>query len=67
MLVPVINQDRSGTQFRRKNYSPTIPVVPSHGEREGSVDKTLGQLDVTSRYGEVCNHFSEGYLGLYLT
>ncbi len=67
ILVPEVDQHRGSTQFCRKNDSPIIPVVPAHSEREGSIDKTLGQLDVASGYGEVCNHFSEGYLGLYLT
>src|SRR6266404_1789463 len=58
VLVPEVDQHRGGTQLRRENDSPIIPIVPTHGKREGSIDKTLGQLDVTSRDGEVCNNFS---------
>lgn len=42
ILVPEVDQDRGGAQFCRKDDSPVIPIVPTHGEREGSINKTLG-------------------------
>ena len=62
VLVPEVHQNGGRTQFRRKDDNEIVPVVPAHGERKGTVNKSLGQHNVTTGYRQIGDHFSKGYL-----
>jgi hypothetical protein len=51
--TPIIPE--MGSDTLSKEILMYIPIVPSHGEREGRIDKTIRELDVAPRDGQICN------------
>lgn len=41
---------------------PVVPIIPTHREGHGTIDKSFGKLDVTTWNGQVRNHFTQGDL-----
>jgi hypothetical protein len=56
---PEVDQNCTSHELDRENNNPVVPVVPAHGEREGLVDETLSELDVSTGDRKVGNHLTQ--------
>lgn len=56
---PERHQYSGSAQLSWQNNRPVVPIIPSHGERQGRIDEALCEFDVTARNRQKCDHFTE--------